>query len=42
MVKEDKAWHRESHLHEIKPLPDANGNRAERRAAKKVTRRKTR
>lgn len=29
------AWNKESHLHKLKPLPDPNGNRAERREAKK-------
>jgi hypothetical protein len=37
-----KAENRESHLHKVKPLPDPNGNRAERRQASKVRRRKGR
>lgn len=35
-----RADKRESHLHQLKPLPDPNGNRAERRQAKKARRRK--
>lgn len=31
-----RADQRQSHLHKLKPLPDPNGNRAERRQAKKA------
>lgn len=34
-----KARSKESHLHQMKPLPDPNGNRAERRAYAKKARR---
>lgn len=35
-------WQKESHLHQFKPIPDAKGNRAERRAASKLKRKKGR
>lgn len=35
-----KAWSKGSHLHKLKPIADSNGNRAERRAAKKAKKRK--
>lgn len=34
-------WCKESELHKFKPIPDPNGNRAERREAKKKKRKKS-
>lgn len=33
-----KAGNKESHLHKVKPIPDSQGNRAERRAYKRQKR----
>jgi hypothetical protein len=37
-----KRWHIGSHLHQLKPVADPNGNRAERREAKKAKKKKGR
>lgn len=37
-----RADQRHSHLHTLKPVPDPNGNRAERRQAKKAAAKKAR
>lgn len=37
-----KRWHKGSHLHQLKPVADPNGNRAERREAKKTKKKKGR
>lgn len=37
-----KRWHKGSHLHQLKPVADPNGNRAERRETKKIKKKKGR
>lgn len=36
-----RAEQKESHLHKFKPVADSEGNRAERRRAQKINRKKT-
>ena len=35
-----RPWQKETHLHKFKAIPDPEGNRAERRAAKKFEKKK--